>query len=296
MCEFKSPEAGITAAPIVLQPFDPDQHEANNFVTHFELVSRAQGWNDQTKCLQFPLFLHPTPFQWYLDYSEQPSTLLITWTILRDAFLNAFTNPQQAEDAEEQIRTRKWLSNESLDKYFFEILRLCRLANKQMTTQQKIVHITRGLPQTITQFVLSKDFDDIRKFRQYLHRIRNMNNTIASRINDPQINSLTSVSTNILQCSQQSTSIRTSGKLNHRSTPYSKSIFNGSNKNRYKGAVTNTGKPICFNCQNVGHLASTCKNEPFCRYCRKQGHTILSCETRPEKTSSSHAEKSSGEN
>lgn len=213
--------------------------------------------------------------EWYHDFVEHLSTSL-SWSLLKSEFIATFTKFNQSEDAEEQLRKRKWSSNESLDNFFFDVLRLCRLADNKMADQQKLVHLTRGLPNFMKHYVLSRDFVTISEFRKYLHKLNDGNNFIKvqDKTSDSVLPILRSEINAILPNSQKKL-------FAHHHKPYTRLTTTEKYNLRYKGAVTNTGKPICFNCQHVGHLASTCDNEPFCRYCKKTGHTILVCTTRP---------------
>ena len=51
-------------------------------------------------------------------------------------------------------------------------------------------------------------------------------------------------------------------------------------------ASTSTGKlgPVCWNCQEVGHHRSNCKNPSFCSKCKQSGHLPVKCPLRGRKT------------
>ncbi len=264
---------GKTTAPIVLHPFDPDKRDVSDFINHFELVSKANNWSEQTKLYQLPILLTKIPMEWYNNFVAN-SNSIVSWNLLRNEFISTFSKIDQIEVAEEQLSTRKWLPDESLDNYFFDVLRLCRLIDKKMADQQKIVHITRGIPPGMKHYAISRDFDNTMEFRKYLHKLNVANNFMVDCQAKPQHTTAICYHNAIMPTPHKIHPLRPR-------KPYGRPAKTVVGRSRYKGAVTSTGKPICFNCQKAGHLASTCKNESFCRYCKQTEHTILSCPTRP---------------
>eukprot|EP00257_Ricinus_communis_P020429 XP_015579657.1 uncharacterized protein LOC107261895 [Ricinus communis] len=54
----------------------------------------------------------------------------------------------------------------------------------------------------------------------------------------------------------------------------------------YKPKARDISKVECFNCHEIGHLASQCRKKkdsttPYCHYCKKNGHVIENCRKQP---------------
>ena len=63
-------------------------------------------------------------------------------------------------------------------------------------------------------------------------------------------------------------------------------------------ASTSTRKlgPICWNCQEVGHLRRNCKNPSYCSKCKQSGHLPIKCPLKGKKTEKSQTQQGSPRN
>ena len=51
--------------------------------------------------------------------------------------------------------------------------------------------------------------------------------------------------------------------------------------NRQNGMQNSRLNPLCYNCNNFGHIARQCTYPVICRYCKESGHSIQNCVRRP---------------
>ncbi|MES2216506.1 MAG: hypothetical protein V4481_04395, partial [Patescibacteria group bacterium] len=312
------PQTAIqVVAPAVLQPFDPDTSEINEYVRRFETVALSQGWNESHMIAMLPLLLSAVPAEWYREFLDSrkgrpPSH----WSTLRDALTKAFTRRGGTDRADAQLRKRRMQPGESVDTYLFDVIRLCKLVDLNMPDHRKIHFITRGLPPVMFSQVMSRDFDTVNDLRHHLHKLEDsrhifgddspyfeMMNQASSKntelksemqemktlvkdlvqLNSIQLNAMGDVSARganpTPSTSQQYRQPPSQPRVNaNQSVP---STSSASRPPPYRGAVTNDGQPICFRCNQAGHVSASCQNEPVCRYCKLNGHLIAACPTRP---------------
>ena len=58
-------------------------------------------------------------------------------------------------------------------------------------------------------------------------------------------------------------------------------------------ASTSMGKsrPVCWNCQEVGHRRRNCKNPSYCSKCKQSGHLPVKCPLKGKKTEKSRTQQ-----
>ncbi len=281
-------------APAVLQPFDPDKQDVNDYIRRFETVASSQGWSENQKLAMLPILLSPVPSEWYREFIDgrkgrPPSR----WKTLRHAISAAFTRRGGTDRAEAQLRKRRMQADESVDSYLYDVVRLCKLVDISMPEHRRIHFITRGLPPLMFSQILSRDFDTVDDLRSHLHKLEDsrhifgddspyfeMMNKAATKNTElkDEIHKLKNVVKDLVQ--MNTIQLNAMGEFHvNDSKPYDD--LSGHQPPPYRGAVNNDGQPICFNCNQTGHLSSTCQNEPFCFYCKMTGHLISNCSTKP---------------
>ncbi|CAL8114478.1 unnamed protein product [Orchesella dallaii] len=180
---------------------------------------------------------------------------------------------------------------EAVDTYLYDVIRLCKLVDANMTEARKIHYVTKGLLPVLFYQVMARDFRSVNDLRQHLHRLEDARHTFGEdspyfeMINqsstktsamETQMKSLqdmmtkltTVVSVNAVQAATTPRPPPAQSIPQHPPRQYTSNPTPAPPTPPYRTsrfpARTPDGQWICFNCNLVGHSASHCQNDPFC--------------------------------
>jgi len=306
-------------APTVLTPFDPETCEISEFLRKFETIGASQCWTSQQKLMTFPLLLSTVPSEWYREYVESLPGPLNSWTQLSAAVTKAFTRRGGPDRAEAALRKRKMKEGESVDTYLYDVVRLCKLVDASMKESRKIHYITRGLLPVLFHQIMAKDFKSVAELRQHLHRLEDARHTFgedspyfqmldqsSKKTNEltqemqtlkslmQQLN--TTVAVHAIQPNMTPRSFNVRGPSTPRQPPEPsppEASSGNSNARTPTGSVRSSdGRPICYQCEQVGHVSRYCQNPPYCKICKIEGdHTFSACPRRQRNRNQGNAEQ-----
>ena len=140
-----------------------ESEDAVAWMDRFEKTARYNRWTDADKLDNFEMYLEGAARKWYAC-EEADNRIPREWSIprgeedsdsesddedrahgLKELFLRQFTPTDYRRFNENRLRDRKQRREESVTDYFFDVLDLCRVVNREMTEREKLDHLFRGL-------------------------------------------------------------------------------------------------------------------------------------------------------
>ena len=138
---------------------DDDPVKWIDSINHFFDVVRLPGDKDELRLQDAPAFLKQYAYRWWTEHKSS----IDTW----QGFYHAFTD-QFAEKNEyllkQQLHQRKQQPNESVLKYYYDMIDLCRRCDPTMTDRQKIRRLMNGLRLSFTRRPLNTNSSHQKQF------------------------------------------------------------------------------------------------------------------------------------
>lgn len=98
-------------------------------------------------------FLKDTAFQWFDNHEDD----INSWDGFKTSFSEAFRKPEsRKQQAKEKLSHRFQAATETSTSYIEDVLRLCRRVDEQMSEEDKIRHLFKGLSQELFSVVAPK--------------------------------------------------------------------------------------------------------------------------------------------
>jgi hypothetical protein len=311
------------ASPVTLAPFDPAKDYVEDWLERFEALSVGAGWDPKKQIGFLPLFLNEVARQWLQDWKREQAALPLpsgtsahpppTYAETKAAMIKDFTRDGKDKiKASSQLRERKQKEGESIDAYIYSCIELANRANKNMPEEKKVKAIIRGLREYYFTQTFMKGFSTVAELKKHLRELEDAR-LIFGRQTDYTVNA---VSTEVIQEKRLEAieqilqnisvgSVKNEQTRPPRQEPYQPQQQRQRNQPRQNrgnqqqqpqraNSRTNDGRPICFNCRGIDHLAAKCTQPPFCMRCKVVGHKTRECaegiqqqNTRPQPTSNS---------
>ena len=127
-----------------------DCGSAKDFSKRFEIQATQYGWDDAMKIQNFPLYLTSTAKKWHSLFMSDHKSLQTepTWAGCLTAFQTAFKSHLTEEELESKLRNRKKNFAESIEDYYYSVLKLCNRLDKNMPDERKVKYLLKGLSHT----------------------------------------------------------------------------------------------------------------------------------------------------
>jgi len=108
--------------------------DSYDFVRKYEKYAHLNGWRDELTVAHFELHLRTPALNWY----TQLETKTITWTELRQLFLDAFPFKLNASNHGRNLFTKRQLDDESLIAHYWSMEKLYYRLNSEMREEEFI--------------------------------------------------------------------------------------------------------------------------------------------------------------
>lgn len=116
------------------------QEDANDWLLHYERISKHNIWDDTIKLANVVFFLQGTALSWYDNHEEE----INSWDQFTKDFEDVFGNSERRkQEAQERLSRRFQAATESSTAYIEDVLRLCRRVNIEMTEEDQYVIFLR---------------------------------------------------------------------------------------------------------------------------------------------------------
>ncbi|XP_077552187.1 uncharacterized protein LOC144166565 [Haemaphysalis longicornis] len=155
-------------------------YDAEDWLSTFERVSVYNKWDDKAKLSNVEYYLREVAEVWFRNNGRT----IKTWGEFKTLFAEAFDRPEVRKlHAEQCLRVRAQQPGENFTSYIEDIVDLCRRINMDMSEQEKIRHILKGIEDDPFQMLMSKDpktvaeiiklcqsYDELRRQRSFVRQ------------------------------------------------------------------------------------------------------------------------------
>ncbi|XP_077550629.1 uncharacterized protein LOC144163783 [Haemaphysalis longicornis] len=129
-------------------------YDADDWLSTFERVSVYNKWDDKAKLSNVEYYLREVAEVWFWNNGRT----IRTWGEFKTLFAEAFNRPAVRKlHAEQCLRVRAQQPGENFTSYIEDVVDLCRRINMDMSEQEKIRHILKGIEDDAFQMLMSKD-------------------------------------------------------------------------------------------------------------------------------------------
>ncbi|XP_077551560.1 uncharacterized protein LOC144165316 [Haemaphysalis longicornis] len=155
-------------------------YDAEDWLSTFEQVSVYNKWDDKAKLSNVEYYLREVAEVWFRNNGRT----IKTWGEFKTLFAEAFNRPAVRKlHAEQCLRVRAQQPGENFTSYIEDVVDLCRRINMDMSEQEKIRHILKGIEDDAFQMLMSKDsktvaeiiklcqsYDELRRQRSFVRQ------------------------------------------------------------------------------------------------------------------------------
>ncbi|XP_077530883.1 uncharacterized protein LOC144142923 [Haemaphysalis longicornis] len=155
-------------------------YDAEDWLSTFERVSVYNKWDDKSKLSNVEFYLREVAEVWFRNNGRT----IKTWGGFKTLFAEAFDRPAVRKlHAEQCLRVRAQQPGENFTSYIEDVVDLCRRINMDMSEQEKIRHILKGIEDDVFQMLMSKDpknfaemiklcqsYDELRRQRSFVRQ------------------------------------------------------------------------------------------------------------------------------
>ena len=158
-------DASLTTKPSTF--YGKDGEDALAWVDRYEKIAKFNKWTQQEMKDNFVIFLDGSALKWFLcretddkipprwsvpaaadvaqDSDSEEEEEDLTKIALKELFLKQFTPIGYERYFEHKLRNRRQSPDENLTEYFYDVLNICRLVDKNMAEKMKVHHLLKGL-------------------------------------------------------------------------------------------------------------------------------------------------------
>ena len=145
-------------------------------IRHFFDVVRLPG-NKDALCFQYaPAFLKNDAYQWWTENRSS----IENWSSFQQLLLEQFNNRNEFL-FEQQLSHRKQQRNESVIKYYYDMMALCRRCDPDMSDKQKIRKLMQGLRLSLYQEAVKLDYSSPKQFLETVQRLEHLEKLVELR-------------------------------------------------------------------------------------------------------------------
>ncbi|UYV67129.1 hypothetical protein LAZ67_4004017, partial [Cordylochernes scorpioides] len=138
-----------------------DGENLQKWLKGYARVAKYNHW-DETLCLtKVYFYLSGTALKWFENNEES----IQTWKEFTSQLENVFGKKENSKlQAEKKLKTRAQLKGESTECYIQDVLCLCKEVDPQMSEEDKISHLMKGIAEELYQALLPRDVQSTEQF------------------------------------------------------------------------------------------------------------------------------------
>lgn len=145
--------------------------EPSQWLKGFARVAKYNKWDDMMCLANVYFYLDGTAQQWFENNEEK----LNSWEKFQTELKKAFGDKlHQVHQAEEQLKQHAQRPGETTQSYIQHVLALCKLVNPNMTEEDKVSHLMKGVAEDVYQALLMKDVSTTEDFIKCCQHIEAM--------------------------------------------------------------------------------------------------------------------------
>ncbi|UYV73960.1 hypothetical protein LAZ67_11001597 [Cordylochernes scorpioides] len=145
-----------------------DGEDLQKWLKGYARVAKYNHW-DETLCLtKVYFYLSGTALKWFENNEES----IQTWKEFTSQLENVFGKKKNSKlRAEKKLKTRAQLKGESTEFYIQDVLCLCKEVDPQMSEEDKISHLMKGIAEELYQALLPRDVQSTEQFITECRRV-----------------------------------------------------------------------------------------------------------------------------
>ncbi|UYV67707.1 hypothetical protein LAZ67_5001662 [Cordylochernes scorpioides] len=145
-----------------------DGEDLQKWLKGYARVAKYNHW-DETLCLtKVYFYLSGTALKWFENNEES----IQTWKEFTSQLENVFGKKENSKLQEEKkLKTRAQLKGESTECYIQDVLCLCKEVDPQMSEEDKISHLMKGIAEELYQALLPRDVQSTEQFITECRRV-----------------------------------------------------------------------------------------------------------------------------
>ncbi|XP_077484186.1 uncharacterized protein LOC144094138 [Amblyomma americanum] len=174
------PSAPATPTVVVAHPRDPgtfcgtDGVDVEDWLSLYERISQHNRWDATLMLANVIFYLAGTARVWFETHEEE----IATWDACKQKLRGLFGKPVGRQlAAKKELAARAQTATESYITYIQDVLALCRKVDPNMTEDDKVGHIPKGIADDAFHLLLCRDCSTVdsvlqvcRRFEQAKHR------------------------------------------------------------------------------------------------------------------------------
>ncbi|KAK5637760.1 hypothetical protein RI129_000060 [Pyrocoelia pectoralis] len=125
--------------------FTPGVKNCITFLQEYNRCANSNHWGDDNKIAHLGNFLRGNAYTWYIDYLKNPTNASNTWTDISNDFQRHFGGTTATLAAKHQLRNRKQQIEETVLKYYYELLELANQVNPTNPIAELSEYFLEGL-------------------------------------------------------------------------------------------------------------------------------------------------------
>ncbi|GFY44271.1 CCHC-type domain-containing protein [Trichonephila inaurata madagascariensis] len=132
---------------------EPEQ-DPIKWLKEYQKVSSYNRWDNTMQLANAYFFLDGTARKWY----ENNDDSFTSWTLLENELKAAFGDTQTyVRRARDRLKSRAQQPGECIQSYIQDVLELCKQAEPNMSEEDKVSHLMKGVTEDLFQALLARD-------------------------------------------------------------------------------------------------------------------------------------------
>ncbi|UYV75458.1 hypothetical protein LAZ67_13000337 [Cordylochernes scorpioides] len=197
--EEEKPHVQPAAFTYLQQPRNPPNFSgkgselAHLWLKDYSRVAAYNGW-DESMCLANVVFFLEGAARCWFDNVEESIT---TWNTFKEEFARTFGDKEDyARRIESSLKVRAQKPDESVELYIQDVLNLCRQLNPNMSEEDRVGHLMKGVAENIYRALLAIEVTTTGEFTQHCRRIEKLNKNRISSVRFERIPTVSAINEN----------------------------------------------------------------------------------------------------
>ncbi|UYV78461.1 hypothetical protein LAZ67_16001479 [Cordylochernes scorpioides] len=166
---------------------------AHLWLKDYSRVAAYNGW-DESMCLANVVFFLEGAARCWFDNVEESIT---TWNTFKEEFTRTFGDKEDyARRIESSLKVRAQKPDESVELYIQDVLNLCRQLNPNMSEEDRVGHLMKGVAENIYRALLAIEVTTTGEFTQHCRRIEKLNKNRISSVRFERIPTVSAINEN----------------------------------------------------------------------------------------------------